>query len=314
MVNKKVLNENDSMDINELASLNDDISPDLIDQLQAKLSNDALALNSVDSQNEDTKIEFNENDDATLFEETKTERENQKSEVEKKEETKENKETKQKDSNKKVDLDKKFDDNFIKKYKARLNKQANTVTDEVNNGTDKNISNTTVSSDFNTDSTDITATNEKFKDNQKDSELDDDGIEELTNGNIREHKLSQKQKIYNDSLDFLDNNVKYSKYVIYIDPENVDFIESLTIKERKKLINRILREQDDISITKHRFKVINSVIKHVVVSILIISLSIPLVYNVVNFSLEATINNYRNSQNLFQALYKENGKITKKIK
>ena len=40
MADKNVYNEKDSMDINELASLNDDISPDLIDQLQAKLSND----------------------------------------------------------------------------------------------------------------------------------------------------------------------------------------------------------------------------------------------------------------------------------
>lgn len=300
MVNKKVLNENDSMDINELASLNDDISPDLIDQLQAKLSNSAKVLNENDSDN--AKIEFNENDDATLFEETKVEQENPKVESDKQKEVKDVNETKQKEQNLKVDLDNKFDDNFIKKYKAKLKKQAVTKSESNENEVDKSISNAAFS-----DNVDIG--NGKF-----DADIGDSNIEELTNGNIREHKLSQKQKSYNDSLDFLDNNVKYSKYVIYIDPENVDFIESLTIKERKKLINRILREQDDISITKHRFKVINSVIKHVLVSILIISLSIPLVYNVVNFSLEATINNYRNSKTLFQTLYKENGKITKKVK
>ena len=300
MVNKKVLNENDSMDINELASLNDDISPDLIDQLQAKLSNSAKVLNENDSDN--AKIEFNENDDATLFEETKVEQENPKKESDKQEEVKDVNETKQKELNLKVDLDNKFDDNFIKKYKAKLKKQAVTKSESNENEVDKSISNAAFS-----DNVDIG--NGKF-----DADIGEGNIEELTNGNIREYKLSQKQKSYNDSLDFLDNNVKYSKYVIYIDPENVDFIESLTIKERKKLINRILREQDDISITKHRFKVINSVIKHVLVSILIISLSIPLVYNVVNFSLEATINNYRNSKTLFQTLYKENGKITKKVK
>ena len=300
MVNKKVLNENDSMDINELASLNDDISPDLIDQLQAKLSNSAKVLNENDSDN--AKIEFNENDDATLFEETKVEQENSKKESDKQEEVKDVNETKQKELNLKVDLDNKFDDNFIKKYKAKLKKQAVTKSESNENEVDKSISNAAFS-----DNVDIG--NGKF-----DADIGEGNIEELTNGNIREYKLSQKQKSYNDSLDFLDNNVKYSKYVIYIDPENVDFIESLTIKERKKLINRILREQDDISITKHRFKVINSVIKHVLVSILIISLSIPLVYNVVNFSLEATINNYRNSKTLFQTLYKENGKITKKVK
>ena len=122
--------------------------------------------------------------------------------------------------------------------------------------------------------------------------------------------MTQAQKNYNDSLDFLDGNVKYSKYVIYIDPENVDFIDSLTVKERKNLINKILREQDDIAITKHRFKVINTVIKHAIVAVLTITISIPVIYWTINASLEATINNYRRSQSIFQTLYKENGKIT----
>jgi hypothetical protein len=65
---------------------------------------------------------------------------------------------------------------------------------------------------------------------------------------------------------FLDNNVKYSKYVIYIDPENTDFVESLTVKERKNLINRILREQDDIAITKRRLNMFQTVVKHVIIS------------------------------------------------
>ena len=92
---------------NELASLNDDISPDLIDQLQAKLSNDAISFSEEDNA---SNTPANPKDDATLFEET----ENQgkpKSDVKKIE----------------VNLDKKFDDNFIKKYKAKLNKQQEAV-------------------------------------------------------------------------------------------------------------------------------------------------------------------------------------------
>ena len=48
-------------------------------------------------------------------------------------------------------------------------------------------------------------------------------------------KLTPEIKSYNDSLDLLDGNVKYSKYVMYIEPQNVDFIESLTVKERKNI-------------------------------------------------------------------------------
>ena len=122
--------------------------------------------------------------------------------------------------------------------------------------------------------------------------------------------IRKDQKNYNDSLDFLDRNIKYSKYVIYIDPQNVNFIESLTVKERKNLINGILRQQDDISVTKLRFKVIQMIIRHVIIIVLTLAISIPVVYHVINASLEATINNHRSAQTNWQTLYKEHGKIT----
>ena len=133
----------------------------------------------------------------------------------------------------------------------------------------------------------------------------------MSQGNISERPLTQELKDYNDSLDFLDGNVKYSKYVIYIDPQNVDFIDGLTVKERKNLINGILRQQDDIAITKQRFKVIQTVIRHVIVAVLTVAISIPIVYYVINASLEATINDHRNAQTNWQTLYREHGKITR---
>ena len=272
MADKNVYNEKDSMDINELASLNDDISPDLIDQLQAKLSNDAMNLNDT---YDSSKTQENSGDDTVLFEETE----------------KQDKEEKQKNEIKKIEvnLDKKFDDNFIKKYKAKLNKQQEAVNKDSKKAAETHISSAA------------------FSDNTTPEE--NKSIEEISKGNIKERKFSKKQKEYNDSLDFLDNNVKYSKYVIYIDPENVPFIDSLTVKERKNLINKILREQDDIAITKQRFKIVNAVIKHVIIAILTVAISIPVIYFTINTSLEATVNNYRRSQSLFQTLYKENGKI-----
>ena len=276
MADKNVFNDKDSMDINELASLNDDISPELIEQLQQKLSQDAESLSAQGSSK--IKSNFNENDDTTLFEEPA------------KHDDKINeppKETQPVHVKKEFNIDKNFDDNFIKKYKARLNKQKEANTQEKSAETENTISSAA------------------FSDN-----VSDENIEKVSNGNISERAITQAQKNYNDSLDFLDGNVKYSKYVIYIDPQNVDFIDSLTVKERKNLINKILREQDDIAITKHRFKVINTIIKHAVVAILTITISVPIIYFTINASLEATINNYRRSQTIFQTLYKENGKIT----
>lgn len=277
MADKNIFNDKDSIDINELASLNDDISPELIDQLQQKLSQDAKSLNNTNSSKINTN--FNVNDDTTLFEEPVN--------LQEKAETSENSQEPRQHVKKEFNLDKNFDDNFIKKYKARLNKQKEAGAKDSKQAEAEN-----------------TISSAAFSDNTEEN------IEQVSNGNISERAFTPAQKNYNDSLDFLDGNVKYSKYVIYIDPQNVDFIDSLTVKERKNLINNILREQDDIAITKHRFKVINTVIKHVVVAILTITVSIPIIYWTINASLEATINNYRRSQTIFQTLYKENGKIT----
>ena len=257
MPGNNMFSERDTMDINELASLNEDISPELIEQLQQKITQNAK--------------EFNAEDDTTLFEEVK-------------EET-----PKEQESIAQPD----FEDKFLKKFQEKQNS-------ENINAADANQDETTISSAA---FAEVAPVEEKPE--------TPPAIEQITNGNITEKSITPEQKSYNDSLDFLDGNVKYSKYVIYIDPQNVDFIEGLTVKERKNLINKILREQDDIGITKQRFKVIQMVIGHIIVAILTIAISVPVIYYTINASLEASINNYRRSQTNFQALYKEKGKITK---
>ena len=293
MAGNNIFSDKDTMDINELASLNDDISPELIEQLQQKLTLDAQALSG-----EPPKTEFNENDDSTLFEEPvqKQETSIEGMQIENSEETQDKKDdvVEEKEETpqpkKTINIDKSIDDNFIKKYKAKLNKQ------KVQNGETANAE----AVDENTIS------NAAFTDMPP---AENNNIEELSQGKITEKPLTPEIKSYNDSLDLLDGNVKYSKYVMYIDPQNVDFIESLTVKERKNLINKILKEQNDIAITRQRFRMVQTVIKHAVVAILTIAISIPIIYITINASLEASINNYRRSQSMFQTLYKQGGKI-----
>lgn len=273
MAGKNIFNDKDSMDINELASLNDDISPELIEQLQQKISENAKNFTG----KEDFSSKSDLVDDSSLFEEI-----NKNIDI-----TTENNDTTE---NKDIDLNKNFDDNFLKKYKARLEKQESQQKTDSEEEVKPSISNAAFSDIENHDN--------------------DNDIEKITHGNITEKPITTEQKNYNDSLDFLDGNVKYAKYVIYIDPQNIDFIESLTVKERKNLINKILREQDDIAITKQRFKVIQTIIRHAILAIITVAISIPVVYLTINASLEATINNYRRSQSIFQTLYRENGKIT----
>ena len=272
MAGKNIFNDKDSMDINELASLNDDISPELIEQLQQKITENAKNFTGKDEYNQENDVV----NDSNLFEEIGANNNTTQAENNHQQEKKD------------IDISKNFDDNFLKKYKARLEKQELQKKSGSEEEVKPSISNAAFS----------------------DYENSDNDIEKITHGNITEKPLTKEQKNYNDSLDFLDGNIKYSKYVIYIDPQNVDFIESLTVKERKNLINKILREQDDIAITKQRFKVIQTVIRHAILAIITVAISIPVVYLTINASLEATINNYRRSQSIFQTLYKENGKIT----
>ena len=285
--------EKDSTEIAELAALNEDISDDMLEQLSQQLTSN-LDPSSITS--------INENDDATLFEETMPAQEetvvpenhviagvqptveenhipespiaqNDTPDITEEKPVKKEEPT----------VNKSFDDNFIKKYKAKLNKKAGK---------------TDLYAEDNTQQAPATSVD------------DGEPIENLSQGKIFEHPLTQELKEYNDSLDFLDGNVKYSKYVIYIDPQNVDFIEGLTVKERKNLINGILRQQDDIALTKRRFKVIQTMIRHIVITILTLAISIPLVYYAINASLEATIDNHRRSQTNWQTLYKDHGKIS----
>lgn len=277
-------NSDDSTEITELAELNEDISNDMIAQLSEQLT-----------QNMNNKtVTPNENDDSTLFEETQSTKPVEEPAAQTEPETnvaetpepvinepvQEVTETAAAEKNT-APAGAGFEDNFMKKFKAKQLKKAGKESYDINAAIQNDA-----------------------------PPQEGEPIENLSQGNITERPLTKELKEYNDSLDFLDGNVKYSKYVIYIDPKNVDFIDSLTVKERKNLINEILHEQNDIALTKKRFKFMQSVIRHVVVAILTLSITIPMVYYAINASLEATIDNHRRSQTNWQVLYKEHGKIT----
>ena len=310
------VSENDTLDINELASLDGEVTADFIDQLQNQISSEANIRN-----------------DGDLFEELPS-----------------------KDSKKGAEFNKDIDDNFIKKYKAKLQKQQNMsneaakaaakaeeerlkaeeearlkaeaeaklkaeeearlkaeaeaksqTTEET---TGKNATDSEAAAEVqNVPQPETRPGTEMQTEAQPESAAKDDSISTISGGNINEHPISLEQANYKESLNYLDNNVKYSKYVIYIDPENKEFIDGLTVKERKNLINRIIREQDAISLTKRKLSKMQAIITHVLIAITTITIAIPILYWAVNASLEATINNYRQSQSAFEMLYKDKGKL-----
>lgn len=296
--------DNDPLDINELASLNDDISVDFIEQLQNKLSKEVGELSGK-----------NVEDSVSSTEEVESKPLN-------------------------LRFDDSIDDNFIKKYRAKLNKQQTQLAEQeaqkkeeikpveaeppVEPVSAKVVTPTPTPEEpvevpvFESSPEPVVEiTSVQVEEPQSvpavavATVVDNKEIEALTSGSIVEKLAEEEQLEYNDSLDFLDGNVKYSKYVIYVDPENTEFIDSLTVKERKNLINRILREQDDIAITKRRLNLVQTIIKHSVVAIITIAVSIPIVYHVINASLEASINNHRRTESMFKTLLNEQGKLKK---
>ena len=285
--NTNNISNEDTLDINELAALNNDISDDFISQLQDQVSKNAQEF-------------ANPNDDSNLFEEVPQQNNTPPKETELPSVSTE------REPKSSTTLNSDLDDNFIKKYKAKLMKQQN-ANQEAEDQPDKApvaeeqvVENNPVNIDTNI------KTPVKGKQNAVQPDQD---IEKISGGNITERKLDNAQVEYKESLDYLDNNTKYSKYVIYIDPENKEFIDSLTVKERKNLINRIIREQDDIAVTKKRLSKTQTILTHAIIAIITVTIAIPAIYWIINASLEATINNYRSSQSMFQTLYKERGKI-----
>ncbi|MCQ2739188.1 MAG: hypothetical protein MJ237_03045 [bacterium] len=343
-ISDKIYNANDSLDINELASLNEDISSDLIDKLQNQVSKDAETLSERST------------DDASLFEEPQKTKPQERGTL---------------------NINNNIDDNFIKKYKAKLSKaqqkdfeekkQAEQTAQTASLGATQQEQNVNMPEhnkpkeaetvkmpehtkpqgtnlpdsvkmpehsrpqnvEFNAahglkDSEQtsenvsikkLSPTKENRNEQSTNSNIQsntgeqNNKIEDVTGGNISERPVSQEIIDYKDSLDYLDNNVKYSKYVVYIDPENQEFMDSLTVKERKNLINRIIKEQDSIALTKQRLAKFQMIITHLIVAVITIAIAVPCIYFIINASLETTINNYRNSKSMFQTLYKQKGKI-----
>ena len=112
-----------------------------------------------------------------------------------------------------------------------------------------------------------------------------------------------------DPLEEAKMNAAYKKYVIYIDRGNEKFIDSLSLDERKTLINTVLHEQNELSEAQRAEQKRAETITKIFIAIITFIIAVPIIYFIFNVSLEATIQNYRHSKSNFEVLYKETGKI-----
>lgn len=104
-------------------------------------------------------------------------------------------------------------------------------------------------------------------------------------------------------------NSSAKKYVIYIEEENIDFMESLSVDKRKDLINEILKEQNGIRIKQKELEKRKTYVKHLILACFTFIIGFPIMLFTVNRALEASINNYQQSRENFSKLYKNQGKV-----
>lgn len=112
-----------------------------------------------------------------------------------------------------------------------------------------------------------------------------------------------------DPLEEAKMNAVYKKYVIYIDKDNEKYIDSLSIAERKQLINEVLHDQRNLSEAQRREQQRKETVAKLMLGIVTFIIAVPLIYLIFNISMEATIQNYKHSKSNFEVLYKETGKI-----
>lgn len=124
-----------------------------------------------------------------------------------------------------------------------------------------------------------------------------------------EEKPIQRIQEQLDPLEEAKLNAVYKKYVVYINKENERFIDSLSLNERKQLINQILYEQNIVCERQKEEKRRQERLIKSFIAVFTFMITVPLVYFVFNVSMEATIQNYRHSKSNFEVLYKETGKI-----
>jgi len=107
----------------------------------------------------------------------------------------------------------------------------------------------------------------------------------------------------------LEIDPKDKKYVVYIDYDNIEFMENLSPSERKETINKILKEQHKVITNNKIVEDRNNFIKHVIIATITFVIGFPLMFISVNKAMELTMENYDQAKTNIMKLYKKQGKI-----
>lgn len=99
------------------------------------------------------------------------------------------------------------------------------------------------------------------------------------------------------------NGPRAKKFVVMVNAENVEYFDKIPMEERTKLFNKLLSQhRGSIKTAKEKAHLIKFS-KHMFVGIMTVLISLPIMFIVVNKSIELTIKNYKDVQNNFEKLY-----------
>lgn len=96
---------------------------------------------------------------------------------------------------------------------------------------------------------------------------------------------------------------KAKKFVVMVDSENVEFFDKVPMDERTQLFNKLLADYQKNTTTEKEKKHLVKFSKHMFVGIMTVLISLPIMFIVVNKSIEMTVRNYQDVQNNFEKLY-----------
>lgn len=147
-------------------------------------------------------------------------------------------------------------------------------------------------------------------DETKDDELIVDS-ESTTIDNAIAMVESAKDSVAKEIADIVTHSVDTTakKYVIYIDPDNVPFMDDLSMVERREVINSILRDKNREIIEAEKIEARQRFIKNAVIAAITFVITFPLFFIAANKSMEVTMLNYEKARENFAKLYKKEGKV-----
>ena len=148
--------------------------------------------------------------------------------------------------------------------------------------------------------------NEPASDESVDSHFRGNSSDQLFEDKAQNDVTQEIAKIVSNAVE-IDSNAK--KYVIYIDSDNIDFMEGLSIIDRRKVVNKIIREKNKERINIETLEQRKIFIKHLIVATLTFIVAFPILFFMVNKSMEVTMYNYEIARENFAKLYKQRGKI-----